>query len=128
MTKHAAVTRRPTMVSCDDANSLASLGFGGRAAIGFVGSDVQAVVGNIGSGFGTWLGAWRGHASRAFQAPMPSTLTFLVSQPVSDTPALIETPAAELAATRRARTIGLAKAVKDADRGVEGTAQRGVPV
>jgi hypothetical protein len=131
MTKNAAATRRLPLVSYEQLNSLACQGFAGFAASDFVSTNQQAVIGSIGT--------WRGTASQGSYAPVMFTpvmfkptmfapIAHVDGQQVTSTHALIETSAADLAAAKRTRTFGLAKAAKDADRGVEGIARRGVPV
>jgi hypothetical protein len=118
--QNAPASRRLPLACVGYANSLTGLGFGGTAAGGFVstsGQDVQTVVGTIGT--------WRSTAPQGQHVSMPFAPG--TNQLVNRTHASIETSPAELVAAKRVRTFGLAKAAKDADRGVEGTARRGVP-
>lgn len=112
-------SREYALASVQAGISLTGMGFGSGD---FVSTDVQAVVGTIG---------WRSSASRATHAQMPTakpaTRTTALSAP--STNALFETSyQAAQAATKQTRVIGLAKAAKDADRGVEGTARKRIPV
>jgi hypothetical protein len=95
--------------------SLAGMGFGDFVVSDFVSTDVQAVVGTIG---------WRRPARRVTHAPTPT------AKPATRTIApMFETSyQASQAATKQTRVFGLAKAAKDADRGVEGTARKRIPV
>jgi hypothetical protein len=115
MTKIQTASRCLPLVSREYANSLASQGFGGFAVNDFVGTDVQAVVGVIGT--------WRTAAPQETHVSMPN-----IQPATARTHAPITTSQAEQAAAKRTRIGGLAKAVKEADRGIEGTARRGVPV
>ncbi len=98
--------------------SLAGHGFGrleasDLAANGFVGTGMQSGV--------DAPAAWHGTAPLGVHV-------MHVAKPATSKRALMETPAAELAATKRTRIFGVANAAKDVDYGVEGTVRRGVPV
>jgi hypothetical protein len=95
--------------------SLTGMGFGDFVGSDFVSTDVQAVVGTIG---------WRTPAPRVTHAQAQTT------KPAIRTIApMFETSyQAPQAAMKQTRVLGLAKAAKDADRGVEGTARKRIPV
>ena len=115
MTETDTANRCLTLSSREYANSLAGMGFGEFAGSDFVSPDVQAVVGTIG---------WRIPAPRVTHAQAQTT------KPAIRTIApMFETShQAPQAAMKQTRVLGLAKAAKDADRGVEGTARKRIPV
>jgi hypothetical protein len=129
MTQADTAIRRLPLVSREYATpldetsfSLTGTGFGGFAGSDFVSTGVHAVVGTIG---------WRDLAPRVTHASMHTAKPAIRTNAglSRSTNARLETSyQAPQAAMKQTRVIGLAKAAKDADRGVEGTARKRIPV